>query len=135
GFNRHIGWMHTSSGVDVVDEFAETIVRDGDTLAYRYGNELRPVTTRAIVVPYRGGDIATAEHRFTPYSTHPGPIVREQEGKSIATGLMNTTLKALQQSWLRKRATDLASYMQVAELKANSSNNTLFASRKGEIAY
>src|SRR5690606_8398890 len=37
GFNRHIGWMHTSSGVDVVDEFAETIVRDGDKLAYRYG--------------------------------------------------------------------------------------------------
>ena len=27
GFNPHIGWMHTSSGVDNVDEFAETIDR------------------------------------------------------------------------------------------------------------
>ena len=27
GFNEHAGWMHTSSGVDNVDEFAETIVR------------------------------------------------------------------------------------------------------------
>ncbi|MEO7072561.1 MAG: penicillin acylase family protein, partial [Rhodanobacter sp.] len=26
GFNPHVGWMHTSTGVDVVDEFAETIV-------------------------------------------------------------------------------------------------------------
>ena len=24
GFNAHAGWMHTSSGVDNVDEFAET---------------------------------------------------------------------------------------------------------------
>ena len=27
GFNPHAGWMHTSSGVDNVDRFAETIVR------------------------------------------------------------------------------------------------------------
>ncbi|MGH8274325.1 MAG: penicillin acylase family protein, partial [Gammaproteobacteria bacterium] len=33
------------------------------------------------------------------------------------------------------KATDLASYMKIAELKANSSNNTLFADDKGEIAF
>ena len=27
GFNRHIGWMHTSTGADNVDQFAETIVK------------------------------------------------------------------------------------------------------------
>ena len=27
GFNAHAGWMHTSSGVDNVDEFAETVER------------------------------------------------------------------------------------------------------------
>ncbi len=27
GFNAHAGWMHTSSGVDSVDEFAETVQR------------------------------------------------------------------------------------------------------------
>ena len=30
GFNERVGWMHTSSGVDAVDEYAETIVRKGD---------------------------------------------------------------------------------------------------------
>ena len=30
GFNRRIGWMHTSSGVDNIDEFAvEVARRDG----------------------------------------------------------------------------------------------------------
>ena len=27
GFNRHMGWMHTSSGVDSIDEFAETVAK------------------------------------------------------------------------------------------------------------
>ena len=32
GFNPHAGWMHTSTGADVVDEFAETIEKKGDKL-------------------------------------------------------------------------------------------------------
>ena len=135
GFNRHIGWMHTSTGADVVDEFAETIVRDGGKLAYRYGDALRPVTTRAITVPYRAADGTMAQRTFTAYFTHHGPIVRAADGKWIATALMNRPMEALEQSWLRTKASDLASYLKVAELKANSSNNTLFASDKGEIAY
>ncbi|MEO5566791.1 MAG: penicillin acylase family protein [Luteimonas sp.] len=135
GFNHHIGWMHTSSGVDVVDEFAETIVRDGGKLAYRYGDALRPVATRNITVAYRGADGKLAQRTFTAYFTHHGPVVRAEDGKWMTTALMNTPLPALQQSWLRTKASDLASYMKVAELKANSSNNTLFASDKGEIAY
>ena len=135
GFNHHIGWMHTSTGADVVDEFAETIVRKGDDLFYRYGDALRPITTRVIRVPYRTVDGRMATREFTAYFTHHGPIVREQDGKWIATALMNTPVAALQQSWLRTKASDYASYLQVAELKANSSNNTIFASDKGEIAY
>ena len=76
GFNPHVGWMHTSSGVDVVDEFAETIVRDGGKLAYRYGDELRPVSTREIAVPYRAEDGTMATRTFTAYFTHHGPVVR-----------------------------------------------------------
>jgi hypothetical protein len=48
---------------------------------------------------------------------------------------MNTPVPALEQSWLRTKTHDYASYMKVAELKANSSNNTLFADDKGEIAF
>ena len=47
---------------------------------------------------------------------------------------MNRPVEALQQSFLRTKATDLASFMRISELKANSSNNTVFADDKGEIA-
>jgi acyl-homoserine-lactone acylase len=135
GFNRHVGWMHTSTGADVVDEFAETIVRKDGKPFYRYGKELRPVTSRDITVSYRTTDGALARRTFTAYFTHHGPIVRKDGEKWIAEALMNTPIPALEQSWLRTKTHDLASYMKVAERKANSSNNTLFADDRGEIAY
>ncbi|PWK85317.1 penicillin acylase family protein [Fulvimonas soli] len=135
GFNEHAGWMHTSTGADAVDEFAETIVRKDGKLYYRYGRELRPVTVREIAVPYRAADGSMAQRRFTTYATHHGPVVRAADGKWIALALMNKPVEALQQSWLRTKASDYAGYMKVAGLKANSSNNTLFADDKGEIAY
>jgi len=135
GFNPHVGWMHTSTGVDVVDEFAETIVHRDGKLFYRYGKELRPVTSRQITLSYRDKSGALAQRTFTAHFTHHGPIVREADGKWIAEALMNKPIPALEQSWLRTRTHDLASYMKVAELKANSSNNTLFADDKGEIAF
>ncbi len=135
GFNHHIGWMHTSTGADVVDEFGETIVYKDGKLFYRYGTELRPIITKTISVPYRAKDGSMAERRFTVYATHHGPIVRANNDKWVAVALMNKPMEALEQSWLRTKATDYASYMKVAELKANSSNNTIFADDKGEIAY
>jgi acyl-homoserine-lactone acylase len=135
GFNHHIGWMHTSTGADAVDEFAETIEHKDGGLFYRYGKDLRPVTTRQITVPYRNGDGSMAERTFTVHATHHGPVVRAKDGKWIAIALMNKPMEALEQSWLRTRAIDYASYMKVAALKANSSNNTIFADDKGEIAY
>jgi len=135
GFNPHAGWMHTSSGVDVVDEFAEAIVRTPGALMYRYGREARPVTVKEIVVPYRAADGTMARRTFTTYRTHHGPIVREQDGKWIAFAMMFRPVEALQQSFLRTKAVDYASFAKVAELKANSSNNTLFADDKGETAY
>ena len=135
GFNAKAGWMHTSSGVDVVDEFAETIVEKDGQRFYKYGKDLRPLKSEVITVPYRAADGAMAEKRFTVFKTHHGPIVREADGKWISIALMNKPVAALQQSFLRTKATDYASFMKVAELKANSSNNTLFADSRGEIAY
>lgn len=135
GFNAKAGWMHTSSGVDVVDEFAETIVEKDGKRFYKYGSVLRPLKTEVIAVPYRAADGSMAEKRFTVFKTHHGPIVREADGKWISIALMNKPVEALQQSFLRTKAADLKSFMKVAELKANSSNNTLFADSKGEIAY
>jgi acyl-homoserine-lactone acylase len=135
GFNDHVGWMHTTSGLDAVDEFAETIVRKDGKAFYRYGAEERPLTVKTIEVPFRQASGAMGKKTFTVYATHHGPIVRSAGGKWIAIALMNKPLEALEQSYLRTKATDLASFMKVAELKANSSNNTLFADTKGETAY
>ena len=44
---------------------------------------------------------------FTVYATHHGPIVRAAGGKWIAIALMNTPVAALEQSFLRTKATRL----------------------------
>jgi acyl-homoserine-lactone acylase len=135
GFNQHAGWMHTSSTVDSVDEFAETIVPKDGKIFYRYGAELREVRTNEIVLRYRAKSGDLVSRRFVSYHTHHGPIIREEQGKWIALALMNKPIAALEQSYLRTKASDFAGFMKVAELKANSSNNTIFADDTGEIAY
>jgi acyl-homoserine-lactone acylase len=136
GFNPNAGWMHTSAPVDNVDEFAETIVTEADGRHfYQYGDELRPVTTKTIALSFRTEDGGQAQRSFTTFATHHGPIVREIDGRWIAFALMNTPVEALQQSFLRTKARDYAQYIEVAGLKANSSNNTLFADSKGNIAF
>jgi acyl-homoserine-lactone acylase len=135
GFNEHAGWMHTSSGVDSVDEFAETFATAGGPLRYRYGKRWLPVRTQHIRLQYRTGSGTLAERTFTTYATHHGPIVSRAEGKWIAFSLMNLPVPALEQSFLRTKAHDYQSFIEVAKLRANSSNNTIFADSKGEIAY
>lgn len=134
GFNERAGWMHTSSGADVVDEYAETIVRKGDTLGYRYGKEVRPVTTERITIPYKSASgVATRE--FTVYRTHHGPVVREADGKWISVKLMNEPVKALTQSYTRTKARNYKEFRATMELHTNSSNNTIYADGEGNIAY
>ncbi|HKE16782.1 MAG TPA: penicillin acylase family protein [Kofleriaceae bacterium] len=134
GFNQRVGWMHTSTGADAVDEYAESVVRTGDRLYYRYGHELRPIATSRIRVPFRTA-IGMAAREFTAYRTHHGPIVRSADGKWIAIRLMEKPVAALSQSFLRTRARDLAGYRKVMDLQANSSNNTVYADADGHIAY
>jgi acyl-homoserine-lactone acylase len=134
GFNRNIGWMHTSTGVDAVDEFAETVATRNGKPSYRYGNEWRPLGIKTITLRYADGAAAKTK-TFTAYYTSHGPIVRADGGKWIALALMNKPIEALEQSFLRTKADDLASYMKVAALQANSSNNTVFADARGEIAF
>ena len=135
GFNRHAGWMHTSSGVDNVDEYAETIERHGKITCYRYGSECRPVTARPVTIRYRLANGKLGSRTFTTYRTHHGPIVGSDNGRWIAFSMMDRPVEALQQSFLRTKASDFASFIRVAELKANSSNDTIFADDHGEIAY
>jgi len=134
GFNERVGWMHTSSGVDNIDEYLETIVQKPDGYYYKYGSEERKVVAKQIVVPYKTGN-GLAQKQFTVYRTHHGPIVREADGKWIAIRLMEEPLKALNQSYSRTKAKNYKEYTQVMDLHTNSSNNTIYADADGTIAY
>ena len=135
GFNATAGWMHTSSGVDAVDQFMETVVRGPDgALAYRYGAGQRPIRQATVTLAYRTAS-GMARRSFTTYATHHGPIVGEKDGKWMAFAMMNRPIAALEQSYLRTKAQDLAGFTKVAGLMANCSNNTIFADSKGNIAY
>ncbi|WP_114951723.1 penicillin acylase family protein [Sphingosinicella terrae] len=135
GFNDRAGWMHTSSGVDVVDEYLETIVRRDGRFFYRYGREERPVETSSVTIAYRTAEGGRAERRFDVHHTHHGPIVRQEGDRWVSVALMHRPVEALSQSFLRTKARTFADYARVMELKANSSNNTIYADADGNIAY
>ena len=134
GFNQTAGWMHTSGGVDNIDEYRETIVRKGGRLYYRYGSEERPVIVSTVSVPYRSG-AGLARREFTVYRTHHGPVVRAIGNDWITVRLMQEPLKALMQSYSRTRARNYRMFRETMELHTNSSNNTIFADAEGNIAY
>ncbi len=134
GFNDRIGWMHTSSGVDAVDEYLETVMKKKNHFYYKYGEEERPVIVKEITVPYKTAN-GMAEKKFTTYRTQHGPVIREQDGKWVSIRMLHEPVKQLTQSFLRTKARDYKSYRETMELKANSSNNTIFADADGNIAY
>ena len=134
GFNATAGWMHTSSGVDNIDEYLETVTKQGEGYSYRYGTESRPVTSSTIVVPFRT-DTGMARKEFTVHRTHHGPVVRAVGDKWVSVRLMEEPVKALTQSYSRTKAKNLAEFRRTMELHTNSSNNTLFADAEGNIAY
>jgi len=134
GFNDRIGWMHTSSGVDNIDEYLETVTqREGHT-TYRYGTANLLVTIDTITVPYRTAT-GKAERRFTVYRTQHGPVVRKVGEQWVSVRLMNDPLNALIQSYTRTKARDYRAFRHIMDLHTNSSNNTIFASADGDIAY
>jgi len=135
GFNEHLGWMHTSSGVDSVDEFAETMVASRKGGVYKFGNERRAMVMTDVTLRYRAADGSLSSRTFHTWRSQHGPIVRAEGGKWIALGLMNRPVPALEQSWLRTKTIGFAEYMGVAGLKANSSNDTILAGADGGIAY
>jgi acyl-homoserine-lactone acylase len=134
GFNDKAGWMHTSSGVDNIDEFLETAFKKGDKWFYKFGAEERPVMTQSITVPYKTAT-GMASQTFNIYRTHHGPVVRATDGKWVTVKLMEEPVKALTQSFSRTKSRDYQSFRETMQLHTNSSNNTIFADASGNIAY
>ena len=134
GFNENCGWMHTSSNVDVADLYAEKIVVKNKKLFYEYDSKLEPVSIKKITISYlENGKLIPKE--FKTYFTIHGPIMAKKEGKWISLKSNNRSMNSLVQSWVRTKSNDFDAYKKAMDLKANTSNNTIYADNKGNIAY
>src|SRR5882762_5208295 len=118
GFIATAGWMHTSSGVDNIDEFLDS----------------RPSRSRAITVLFKT-DSGMARKPFTVFYNQHGPVIRKDGDRFVSISLMKSHVNALIQSYSRTKARDMAAFRKIMELHTNSSNNTLFADASGNIAY
>lgn len=135
GFNTNCGWMHTSTFADGVDEYLETVARKGDDAYYKHDGKWKPLKKRSISVDVRSSDGAMKRKDFVVYQSHHGPVIGEVNGKWKTISMMDDPVHALEQSYMRTKATGYDSYKKVMELNGNSSNNTVFADNKGNIAY
>jgi acyl-homoserine-lactone acylase len=134
GFNEHCGWMHTSSNVDVADLYEEKIIRKNNQLFYEYNHQLKPVIQKKIVLRFlQNGSLQTKN--IIAFYTHHGPVMAKRNNKWISLKSFNRSTISLQQSWLRTKAKSFEEYKKVMDMKANTSNNTVYADDKGNIAY
>jgi acyl-homoserine lactone acylase PvdQ len=126
GFNPYNGWMHTSSEVDVADAYYETTrSRDGQ-MEYLLDGKWIPFQTKIITLGTR---------KIKAYFNHRGPVLAARNGKWISVRSYNRARKSLMQSWLRTKTKGFADYKRVMDMRANTSNNTVYADNKGNIAY
>ena len=94
----------------------------------------RTLPPEKISISFRG-EKGPGKKEFTIYRTHHGPVISQRDGKWISVKLMQEPLKALTQSYLRTKAGGFVDFKKIMDLKTNSSNNTVFADDKGNIAY
>lgn len=135
GFNDKMGWMHTSTYTDVIDEFVENVSKDeNDQLTYLYGDESRPVETKEVTLKYKEGD-QVKERAFPIYRTHHGPVTHMINDKWVATAMMWEPVKALTQSYTRTKLNTHDQFREMMDIRTNSSNNTVYADADGNIAY
>ena len=134
GFNENCGWMHTSSNVDVADIYAEKIITKNKKLFYEYNRKLFPVIEKKITIKYLANGKLIPQ-TFTTYYTNHGPIMAKRDGKWISLKSNNRSMKSLEQSWIRTKSKSFDDYKKAMDLKANTSNNTIYADKEGNIAY
>jgi acyl-homoserine-lactone acylase len=134
GFNENCGWMHTSSNVDVADMYAEKIVTKNGKLFYEYDKKSVPVIEKKITINYlENGKLIPKT--FKTYYTNNGPIMAKRDGKWVSLKSNNRSMNSLVQSWVRTKSKGFEDYKKAMDLKANTSNNTVYADNKGNIAY
>jgi len=134
GFNSKTGWMHTSTGTDIMDEFKETVVKNGAKTSYQYGDEIKPMDSIKVNLKYKSSD-GFKEKSFMTYRTHHGPITHADGDKWVSTAMMWSPVKALEQSFTRTKKSNHKEFYEMMDIRTNSSNNTVYADADGTIAY
>jgi acyl-homoserine lactone acylase PvdQ len=134
GFNAHCGWMHTSSYADVADLYAEKVKRGAGGWVYEYEGQTRPVKEKPLVVYYKK-DSGLAAYPVKGYHTHHGPVLCSRDGRWLSLKEYNRSLDALLEAWLITKANTFDEYKKAMDLRANTTNNTVYADDQGNIAY
>jgi acyl-homoserine-lactone acylase len=134
GFNEYCGWMHTSANVDVADLYEQTIKKIDNEIFYLFDDTLRLVRQKKTDIKFLDGNELKIKS-FTTYFTHHGPVMALRNNKWISLRSNNRSMNGLMQSWLRTKAKGLDDYKTVMDMKANTSNSTVFADNKGNIAF
>ncbi len=134
GFNSHCGWMHTSSSADIADLYAEKVSKSNGNWYYEYEGQQRELKTGQLILKVKRGD-TTVRKVFTGYYTHHGPVLGSRDGKWLALRANNRSFNALLESWLITKARNFTEYKQAMNLLSNTSNNTVYADDKGNIAF
>ncbi len=134
GFNENCGWMHTSCNVDVADIYAENITNKNGKLFYQYEKQWKPVRTKSVSILIKEGN-SFKKKTFNTYFTHHGPIMAKRDGKWISLKSFNRSMISLEQSWKRTKARNFEEFKKTMDLRGNTSNNTVYADKQGNIAY
>ena len=134
GFNEDCGWMHTSNNVDVADMYIEKITPAKQGWVYEYNQQEKKVATKKINILYKKDGKLTGKNITAMYTQH-GPVMAKRNGQYLSVQSSNRMMNGLIQSWQRTKAKGLEDYTKTMALKGNTSNSTVFADSKGNIAY
>lgn len=134
GFNAHCGWMHTSSQADVADLYEEKTSWNDKGWSYEYEGKWKPVISKPFTVYYKKGE-QTLALPVTGYYTNHGPVMGSRDGKWLSLKEYNRSLNALLEAWLITKANTFAAYKKAMDIRANTTNNTVYADDQGNIAY
>lgn len=134
GFNEYCGWMHTSSNVDVADNYLLTTRESNGMMEYWYDNKWLPVQLKEKQLKVKGSS-GFSTKVFRAMYTHFGPVMAKWDGRYVAVKSMNRSMNSLIQSWERTKAHGLTDFKRILQYRSNTSNNTVFADRQGNIAY
>ena len=134
GFNAHCGWMHTSSYTDVADLYTEKVSQKENGWIYMYEGQEKPVTTRSFTLYYKKGE-EEVPFPLTGYYTHHGPVMGSRDGKWLSLKEYNRSLNALLEAWQITKANTFDEYKKAMDIRANTTNNTVYADDQGNIAY